>query len=131
LAAYSTLPQSLAARLYCDVCSLIVHMPQWDEHAIYLTETDDWVATAPTMRRALDYVCDLAGVSFHIEDCYGGRAMVFAERHLWTPPKTVSLRGRPLRLLGSHAQSNLYVDGFLQWRVATSSPGRELYDSCL
>jgi hypothetical protein len=102
-----------------------------DEHAIYLTETDDWVATAPTMRRALDYVCDLAGVSFHIEGCYGGRAMVFTDRRLWRPPETVSIH--PLEGDAQSELMRLALDGRLKgfaampvrdWHKKTKKPRR-------
>jgi hypothetical protein len=41
-------------------------MAVWDEYAIYLTLTDDWIATMPTMRRAFDYVINLSGLDYQL-----------------------------------------------------------------
>jgi hypothetical protein len=65
-------------------------MPFWDEYAIYLTLTDDWVATMPTMRRAFDYVIGLGGLDYRIEQEGGVHKLGFSERCPWTPPTITS-----------------------------------------
>jgi hypothetical protein len=65
-------------------------MSVWDEYAIYLTLTDDWVATMPTMRRAFDYVLALGELGFCIEQKDGVRTLTFSERRIWTPPTITS-----------------------------------------
>jgi hypothetical protein len=72
------------------ICSLFVPMAVWDEYAIYLTLTDDWVATMPTMRRAFDYVLDLGGLDYHLEQRAGVHSITFNERRPWTPPTFTS-----------------------------------------